>query len=177
MLGRMPGATTLDRWNVLSAEAAAMEVLPCCGSRAWARAMAERRPVTTGTDVLAASDAIWWRLGERDWQEAFDSHPRIGEQQAKGEAAGRSLAWSAEEQSGVAEQGERAAERLAAGNQEYEDRFGRTFIVCARGKDLSAILKSLEERMRNDAATELREAAEQQRQITGLRLERWMGAS
>jgi 2-oxo-4-hydroxy-4-carboxy-5-ureidoimidazoline decarboxylase len=36
------------------------------------------------------------------------------------------------------------------------------------------MLTILEERMKNDAATELSEAAEQQRQITQIRLHRWL---
>jgi 2-oxo-4-hydroxy-4-carboxy-5-ureidoimidazoline decarboxylase len=36
------------------------------------------------------------------------------------------------------------------------------------------MLAILETRMKNDAATELREAAEQQHQITQLRLHRWL---
>jgi 2-oxo-4-hydroxy-4-carboxy-5-ureidoimidazoline decarboxylase len=36
------------------------------------------------------------------------------------------------------------------------------------------MLAILEARMKNDAATELREAVEQQRQITQLRLHRWL---
>ena len=64
---------------------------------------------------------------------------------------------------------------LEEGNRRYEERFGRIFIICASGRKRSEILAALELRMKNDDATELREAAEQQRQITVLRLKRWLG--
>jgi 2-oxo-4-hydroxy-4-carboxy-5-ureidoimidazoline decarboxylase len=63
---------------------------------------------------------------------------------------------------------------LSEGNRVYEEKFGRIFIVCATGKSAPEILEILNRRLRNDAATELHEAAEQQRQITQLRLEKWL---
>ena len=63
---------------------------------------------------------------------------------------------------------------LAEANREYERRFGRIFIVCATGKTSAEILAILRQRLQNDDATELREAAEQQRQITQLRLRKWL---
>ena len=63
---------------------------------------------------------------------------------------------------------------LEEANRRYEQKFGRIFIVCANGRTSSEIVKMLEARMQNNAATELREAAEQQRQITQLRLLRWL---
>jgi 2-oxo-4-hydroxy-4-carboxy-5-ureidoimidazoline decarboxylase len=65
---------------------------------------------------------------------------------------------------------------LAEGNREYEQRFGRIFIVCATGKSSAEILAILRQRLQNDAVTELRESAEQQRQIAQLRLKKWLSA-
>ena len=89
----------LARWNRLSAEEAEREILPCCGSRAWARAMAEQRPFANEASLLAASDEIWRRFGRADWMEAFRSHPRIGESQAAKPGDASSAAWSSQEQS------------------------------------------------------------------------------
>lgn len=165
----------LERWNGLGADAAAAEILPCCGSRAWSRGMERRRPLDDETELLAASDATWRELAEVDWMEAFASHPRIGERHAEGEASERSLAWSAGEQSAALLGEADAGRRLAEGNRAYEAKFGRTFIVFANGRSASEILKILEERMGNEPEAEVREAAEQQRQITRLRLQRWIG--
>jgi 2-oxo-4-hydroxy-4-carboxy-5-ureidoimidazoline decarboxylase len=63
---------------------------------------------------------------------------------------------------------------LADTNREYERRFNRIFIVCAAGKSAPEILEILRRRLKNDAETELHEAAEQQRQITEIRLRKWL---
>ena len=63
---------------------------------------------------------------------------------------------------------------LADANREYERRFNRIFIVCASGKSASEILEICQRRLKNDGETELREAAEQQRQITQIRLKKWL---
>lgn len=63
---------------------------------------------------------------------------------------------------------------LAEANREYERRFNRIFIVCATGKSAQEILEMLRRRLRNDAASELHEAAEQQSQITQIRLKKWL---
>jgi 2-oxo-4-hydroxy-4-carboxy-5-ureidoimidazoline decarboxylase len=48
--------------------------------------------------------------------------------------------------------------------------------VCATGKSPAEILKILWRRLENDEHTELQEAAEQQRQITQIRLRKWLQA-
>ena len=70
--------------------------------------------------------------------------------------------------------GEDIRQRIAAGNAEYEARFGHVFLISAAGRDAPEILAALTERLGNDPATELRVAAEEQRRITRLRLERLM---
>jgi 2-oxo-4-hydroxy-4-carboxy-5-ureidoimidazoline decarboxylase len=167
---------TLTRWNFLPATAAANEILPCCGSRAWADAIVARRPLPDEESLLAASDEIWRSLTEWDWLEAFRSHPRIGESRAPKVAAPQSATWSEQEQRRVADASDSAKIALAEGNREYENRFNRIFIVCATGKSPAEILKILRRRLENDEHTELQEAAEQQGQITQIRLRRWLQA-
>jgi OHCU decarboxylase len=168
------GSVALDRWNDLTVDEAENEILPCCGSRAWARGMAARRPFLDETSVLAASDDTWRSLAEQDWMEAFARHPRIGESRAVPSATARSAAWSSQEQSDAAEADDAIKIALREGNGEYERRFGRTFIVCATGKSGSEILQILRHRLQNDDRTEIREAAEQQRQISQIRLRKWL---
>jgi len=139
--------------------------------------------------LLAVSDEVWSSLAEADWREAFSSHPRIGqtkigetkigetrigETKAPKEASQQSAAWSGQEQREVAEGGESAKVALAEGNREYERRFGQIFIVCATGKGPEEILTILQRRLGNDPTLELREAAEHLRQITQLRLRKWL---
>ncbi len=171
----------LARWNALDPASAAEEVLPCCGSAAWAERLAVERPFADGRSLLSASGRIWLALGECDWRQAFDSHPRLGERHAHGPLGTRaralSLASSAEEQRAAVSSGAAGLESLRRGNALYEERFGQIFIVCARGRSAQEILELLRERMKNDPAAELHAAAEQQRQITELRLERWLAGS
>jgi 2-oxo-4-hydroxy-4-carboxy-5-ureidoimidazoline decarboxylase len=164
----------LARWNSLDLATAAREALPCCGSRAWATALAAARPITQENLLLETSSSIWLNLPEEAWREAFDSHPRIGQNHAQAHATEESLRWSATEQREALSKDEAAKLALEDANRRYEARFGRIFIVCASGKTSAEILATLEARMHNDAASELREAAEQQRQITQLRLHRWL---
>jgi 2-oxo-4-hydroxy-4-carboxy-5-ureidoimidazoline decarboxylase len=136
--------------------------------------MVARRPLTDEAALLRASDDVWRGLAEADWLEAFRSHPRIGETGAPKEAGKQSAAWSEQEQRNVAEAGESARIALAEGNRVYERRFNRIFIVCATGKSPTEILKILRRRLENNEHTELVESAEQQRQITQIRLRKWL---
>ncbi len=160
------------RWlNTLPAEEAQAELLRCCGSTRWARQVVEDRPFESFDALLAAADRIWWSLEAEDWLEAFSHHPRIGEREAPdGWAATQQ--WSSQEQEGAQRSPEGVRAALAAGNREYEERFGYTYIVCATGKSGEEMLRILQERLHNDPATELHAAAEEQRKITHLRLEK-----
>ncbi|RXH55011.1 2-oxo-4-hydroxy-4-carboxy--5-ureidoimidazoline (OHCU) decarboxylase [Granulicella sibirica] len=161
----------LNRWNALAPDAAAAAILPCCGSTAWAAGVAAARPVETADALYELSDVVWRELPREAWLEAFASHPRIGQKHAV--ATAQSLAWSDGEQS-AANPDELAKAALAEGNRAYEDRFQRIFIVCATGRSATEMLAILHQRMKNDPETELLEAAEQQRQITQLRLRKWL---
>ena len=164
----------LARWNGLPHEEAAREILACCGSRTWATNMVSKRPIQDEVSLLATSDAIWRGLGEEDWLEAFRSHPRIGESRAEEVSPAQSSAWSAQEQQKAATADEAVKMALKWGNREYEQKFGRIFIVCATGKSASEILEILRRRLHNDDASELRLAAEEQRQIMHIRLKKWI---
>jgi 2-oxo-4-hydroxy-4-carboxy-5-ureidoimidazoline decarboxylase len=162
----------LESWNTLDQHAAADSILPCNGSSTWATLMAFNRPFATVEDVFRTSDQAWQSMPEEDWQQAFDSHPRIGQERAKA-ATEQSTAWSKGEQS-KAQADEATAAALAECNRKYEAKFGRIFIVCATGKSAQEILAILKHRLSNDPANELQEAAEQQRLITQLRLRKWL---
>jgi 2-oxo-4-hydroxy-4-carboxy-5-ureidoimidazoline decarboxylase len=164
----------LEAWNNMSAAEAAAAILPCCGSHAWANGLAVRRPLSTLPELLAASDSAWWSLGESEWNEAFNSHPRIGERHAKLDAGEIFQRWSVGEQGIAMQCDEEAKHMLALGQQAYEQHFGRIFIVCATGKSVQEMLTLLERRMHNTPEAELQETAEQQREITHIRLRKWL---
>jgi 2-oxo-4-hydroxy-4-carboxy-5-ureidoimidazoline decarboxylase len=164
----------LARWNALSEDAAAMEILPCCGSRRWASELARARPFADDAALCERSAKIWLGLGPADWDEAFRTHPRIGERKAVAAATQRSAAWSLSEQSRFRQSDLEIRAALERGNQLYEERFGRIFLVCATGKSAAEMLMILVRRLQNDPQTELRETVEQQWQITQLRLRKWL---
>jgi OHCU decarboxylase len=173
----------LAEWNQLPIDQATSALLPCCGSRAWTQGMVARKPFADEAALLAASDEVCRKLTPADWMEAFNSHPRIGESrtsspelQSPSSAASpdQCVEWSAQEQRNVADAETAVKLALAEANREYERRFHRIFIVCATGKSAAEILESLRRRLNNDAETELHEAAEQQRQITRIRLKKWL---
>lgn len=166
----------LARWNQLPADTAVVQLLSICGSEAWARQLAWRRPFASEASLVAASDEIWLGLTPRDWEQAFSCHPRIGERKAPGAASTQSASWSVQEQSGVNQSESEVGAALATENLRYEQRFGRTFIVCASGKSAAEMLEILRGRMQNDDDFELHEAAEQQRQITNLRFKKWLNS-
>ena len=163
-------------WNTLPHGIAASAILPCCGSQAWAEALAGRRPVADEASLLALSDEVWRGLPREAWQQAFDSQPRLGERHAKA-ATATSLSWSSQEQSQLTQAKAEPAEALREANLRYEQRFGRIFILCASGRTAPEILAALEARLANEDEAEWLEAGEQQRQITQLRLKRWLGGT
>lgn len=159
----------VDELNALPREQAVSELLRCCGARAWAETVADARPFADREALLDTSDAVWRALAREDWLEAFRGHPRIGERAPAGQHGAE---WSEQEQAKVLAAGDEARAELAALNRLYEQRFGYIFLICATGLDAADILEALRWRVDNDAATELQLAAEEQRKITRLRLER-----
>jgi hydroxyisourate hydrolase len=161
----------LEEVNALDEESAARTLLRCCGSSRWAQAMVRARPFPSVAAMMDLGDAVWVSLDAADWFEAFAAHPRIGDAPAGVDSSEtRSARWEGEEQSGARLADADARRQLAEGNGQYEARFGYIFIICATGKSVEQMLETLEARLKNDPHEELRIAAEEQRQITRLRL-------
>ena len=109
----------------------------------------------------------------QNWDEAalaqaLSAHPRIGEKPA-GSAAEAAL--SRQEQGAVNEGDAALARALREGNARYEARFGRVFLIRAKGRSGEEILQALHARLENSDAQEIHAALEQLREITLLRLE------
>jgi 2-oxo-4-hydroxy-4-carboxy-5-ureidoimidazoline decarboxylase len=155
---------TLAGFNAAPADEAEAAMLACCASRRFAQALAAGRPYPSADAAMAAVDAAFASLTWSDVLEAMDGHPRIG---------ARASGQSAVEQSGVAD-ATRAA--LAAGNAEYEDRFGHVFLICATGLTGDQMLEALRERLKNNADIERTVAATELRMITRLRVAKALGS-
>ena len=170
--------TALERLNALSREAAAAELLKCCGSQNWARRTADERPFADLTQLLETADRIWWTLDRADWLEAFRHHPKIGEKRAaERSVTAEARRWSEEEQSGTRAAAPQTMDALLEANRVYEQKFGYIFIVCATGKSAEDMLALCQARLGNDAETELRTAAEEQLKITEIRFKKLIGAA
>jgi OHCU decarboxylase len=165
--------TILSAWNNADEAAALKAMLACCSARRWAQSMVAFRPYSSVETLSLTADEVWSNMEEADWLEAFACHPRIGERKTP-KVPSQSAAWSQQEQSSIANAANQVLVDLGAGNLQYAQRFGFTYIVCASGKSAEEMLAILKRRLSNERATELREAAEQQRQIMQIRLGKWL---
>jgi 2-oxo-4-hydroxy-4-carboxy-5-ureidoimidazoline decarboxylase len=167
----------LAAWNATGESAALEAMLACCGAKRWAAAMVVLRPIGSVEELSDAADRAWAKMQESDWLEAFACHPRIGERNpalVAAHASAQSSAWSRQEQSSATIAKVSVLAELAEGNRLYEERFGFTYIVCATGKNADEMLAILKRRLASSRDAELREAAEQQRQIMQIRLGKWL---
>lgn len=158
--------------NALTPARAAELLTACCGSTRWVSRMVAARPFPSRESVLVEADRIWASLVPRDWLEAFMHHPRIGEKSAAITQDATAATWSADEQAGLGQAALDIRADLARVNRDYEQRFGFIYIVCATGKSAEEMLAIATARFRNPPDAELRVAAEEQRKIMLLRLEK-----
>jgi 2-oxo-4-hydroxy-4-carboxy-5-ureidoimidazoline decarboxylase len=163
---------TLAAWNEADEATAREAMLACCGAKRWAAEMTALRPMASVFELSETGDRVWSTMQEADWLEAFACHPKIGDRRAQ--AGGKSERWSKQEQARASDAGENVLAELAEGNRRYEERFGFTYIVCATGKSAEEMLAILKRRLGATREAELREAAEQQRQIMQIRLGKWL---
>jgi len=163
---------SLERFNRQPRQRALRALLDCCGSKKWAQEVASNGPFTSEAELYEFADKTWAALPREDWLEAFLHHPPIGGTRAKAKQSAAASRWSAKEQSAAEKADPEVLQALAAQNQAYADKFGYVFLICATGKSSEEILNALRQRLPNEPAAELRIAAEEQRKITRLRLEK-----
>ena len=144
----------------------------CCGASRWVDGMLARRPFGDLGTLLRTADDVWGSLGPPDWREAFDHHPRLGEKQAAVAQHAQARQWSSREQSSLDHVDEAVRRELTRANAAYEARFGWICIICATGKSPDQLLALTTQRLDNAPDAELRVAAEEQRKITRLRLQK-----
>jgi len=128
------------------------------------------RPFLMDERLYEAARREWFALRPEDWKEAFAEHPRIGDRENLRTRFPATHHLSSAEQTDVHGASDEVLDELAAGNSDYEQRFGYVFIVCATGKSADEMLDLLRARLQNDPANELRVASSEQARITDLRL-------
>jgi len=157
--------------NALSEAELRGELFRCCGSHAWVEGMVQARPYESQLHLRAIADRVWWSLPEAEWRFAFLSHPRIGDVDAlKEKYAKNADAWEGGEQSGADNASEAIILDLKRGNDDYYQKFGHIFLICATGKSAEEMLSALRERVPNRPNAELLIAAGEQAKISHLRL-------
>lgn len=163
---------TLDSLNLLSPEDARHAFMQCCTASAWVEKMVNSRPFQSADDLRRRADSHWQEMTEADLLEAFEGHPKIGDVNSLRAKYANTKELAGAEQSGVNQASEQTLQALAAGNHAYEEKFGFIFIVCATGKSAQEMNDLLQARLPNDRESELVNAAEEQRKITQIRLEK-----
>jgi 2-oxo-4-hydroxy-4-carboxy-5-ureidoimidazoline decarboxylase len=189
------GTDPLTWFNELPAGAAQQTLLDCCAAPGWAARMAAARPFASAQDAIRRSAAIVGALTVRDLADALAGHPRIGERpdapggtrsvapgyrggsSSEAPMRGRAAGWSAQEQSGVDATDATTKQALAAANQQYEQRFGHIYLVCAAGRTGAELLGILRDRLRNEPEDEWQVVRAELQKINALRLEQILAGS
>lgn len=166
---------TLDEINQLDSLSAQDAFASCCSSESWINIMVEARPFSSIEAMHQAALDIWSGLKESDYLQAFEGHPKIGDVNSLRKKYASTKGLASNEQSDVNSADEQTLLDLANGNDEYFKKNGFIFIVFATGKSASQMLAILQDRLPNDRATEISNAAVEQSKITALRLNKLLG--
>lgn len=167
---------TLDELNSLTESEAFKQIESCCVAHNWVNAMVAARPFNTTESLLAKADEVWQTMTESDIREAFEGHPRIGDVNTLRAKYAHTASSAGHEQSGISAADEATIVEMAALNDEYFEKFGFIFIVCASGKSAAEMLKLLKARMPNSKDAELAIAAAEQSKITKIRLNKLLAS-
>jgi 2-oxo-4-hydroxy-4-carboxy-5-ureidoimidazoline decarboxylase len=156
-------SASLGSFNAAGLPDAERDVLACCASTTFAKAVAAGRPYRDPAALLAAVDAAFTVLSWDDILESMSGHPRIGDRAGHG-------AMSAAEQAGAAAASDEVRRGLADGNLAYERRFGHIFLICASGLSGQEMLARLRARLDNDQDAERAVVRAELLKITRLRM-------
>lgn len=156
-----------EEFNQASENAAREQIAHCVALDNWVDALVAARPFSSLEALLQTGDGLTRTWDGQALEKALSAHPRIGE---KAQGNGKEAALSASEQGSVRAGGSELQEALRSGNAAYEQRFGRVFLIRARGRSGEEMLAELHRRLTNDPQREQQEALDQLREITLLRL-------
>ena len=156
----------LQEFNSAPADRLRPMLVACCDVPRWVDGILAKRPYGDLAALTAVADQTLRELDDDEVDRALQAHPRIGD---RAQGAGTDAAWSRKEQSGVGDD-PGVREALAEGNREYEQRFGRVFLICATGLSAEEMLASLRQRLTHDESTEAPVVHEELRKIALLRL-------
>ncbi|MGW2250405.1 2-oxo-4-hydroxy-4-carboxy-5-ureidoimidazoline decarboxylase [Kitasatospora sp. NPDC001660] len=158
--------------TLAAADAAELEaiLLEICSSPRWAAAVAQAKPWSDRSALLAANAAAMESLTVADLHDAMAGHARIGRPEA-GDAT------SEREQAGIQGADRALLDELHEANAAYEAKFGHVFLICATGRTAAAMLAALRERHPNDPAAEAEIVRGELRKINDIRINRLLDES
>jgi 2-oxo-4-hydroxy-4-carboxy-5-ureidoimidazoline decarboxylase len=139
----------------------------CLAVPRWVDEVAALAPYASVAELVDAARSAATPLSPAEVDKAMSSHPRIGEK-ATGNGAAQSFARAEQASSASGDQALAAA--LATGNQAYEAKFGRVFLIRAAGRSRQEILDELNRRLQLDPAAEIDIVGSELRDIALLRI-------
>lgn len=139
----------------------------CLNVPRWVDDVVARAPFGSLAELVEVARDAATPLSAEEVDQAMADHPRIGERPS---GTGPASTFSRAEQASSASPDAGLAERLARGNQAYEERFGRVFLIRAAGRSREEILDELERRLDLPPEQEVVVAAEELRDIALLRI-------
>lgn len=142
-----------------------------CSSAHWQQVMGQKAPFVSREHLIKSATQAFDELSRKDWLEAFAGHPMIGNLESLKKKYAQGAALSEQEQSGTKSASEHELRSLLTLNQDYVERFGFIFIVCATGQSAASMLIELKRRIRRDAQQEFDTATTEQRKISMIRLD------
>ena len=156
----------LEEFNSTPADRLRPALAACCDVPEWVDGILAKRPYGDVAALTAVADQSLRELDDDEVDRALQAHPRIGD---RAQGVSTEASWSRKEQSGVGDD-PGARRELAEGNRQYEERFGRVFLICATGLSAQDMLTNLRERLMHDDVTEAKVVHEELRKIALLRL-------
>ena len=158
---------TLEEFNALSEFETVALLRPLVNIPSWAKQVSDARPYSSTDRLLQCADAACQHWRAADITQALSAHPRIGE---RADGSSKEAQLSRGEQATLNISHQDIIDALHEGNLRYEQRFGRVFLIRAKGRSSEEILGNLQRRLQNSPETESQETAQQLKEITLLRL-------
>ncbi|SEN49264.1 2-oxo-4-hydroxy-4-carboxy-5-ureidoimidazoline decarboxylase [Cryobacterium luteum] len=144
-----------------------MGLFACLGVERWVDEVAATGPYLDAATLLDAARRASATLSRAEVDEALVHHPRIGQSARDASTAAR---FSRREQASPDADDVKLSELIAAGNRDYEARFGRVFLIRVAGRTRAEILAELNRRLLLPNDVEVGIVAGELREIALLRL-------
>ncbi|MGB3829180.1 MAG: 2-oxo-4-hydroxy-4-carboxy-5-ureidoimidazoline decarboxylase [Ornithinimicrobium sp.] len=157
----------VSAFNELSEDHARAGLTTCLNVPRWVDTVLAGRPFADMAALHETASAAAAHLDDAELERALAGHPRIGE---KASSPDHDAELSRREQGGVDPADTNIVAEILAGNQAYEAKFDRVFLIRAAGRSATQIRDELHRRLDNDEASEREETVAQLREIALLRL-------